>query len=242
VKYKLETIPVWDAYHEDTECPLCLLQRKAEESFVGFFLGNSVMVPEMRVQVNEVGFCPQHHAMLLEGGNRLGLALITHTHLQDLRRRLRPFEERVSGSDRGKAFARTRQGLAEFLNWQRHRCLLCDRLLERFKRYAFTIAYLWKHEAEFREAFLGARGFCLGHIPGLLAMAEEALPGAERGRFAADLWTAQARAWDRIEEELLAFTGKFDYRSSGGVGASTREAVVDAIAKLTGMPTDPPCT
>ena len=88
MKYELETIPVWDAYRADSECPLCLLLRRAEAEFVRFYVGHSVMVPEMRVQVNDAGFCRAHFPMLLAGGNRLGLALITHTHLGELRRKL----------------------------------------------------------------------------------------------------------------------------------------------------------
>jgi hypothetical protein len=35
MKYELETIPVWDAYQSDSECPLCLLMKKAEEETAG---------------------------------------------------------------------------------------------------------------------------------------------------------------------------------------------------------------
>ncbi|OQY40473.1 MAG: hypothetical protein B6229_01595 [Spirochaetaceae bacterium 4572_7] len=46
MKYELETIPVWDAFKADCECPICKLKEKAEETYLKFFLGNSVMVPE----------------------------------------------------------------------------------------------------------------------------------------------------------------------------------------------------
>jgi hypothetical protein len=89
MKYHLETIPVWNAYTVPSECPLCVLARQAEQDYLAFFLGGSVMEPEIRVQVNRTGFCPRHLARLLKGGNRLGLALMVHTHLQETLERLR---------------------------------------------------------------------------------------------------------------------------------------------------------
>ena len=240
MKYQLETIPVWDAYRADTECPLCFLQRKAEEGYVRFFLGNSVMVPEMRVQVNDTGFCPPHYTMLLGGGNRLGLALITHTHIGELRKKMDRYlaapasTATIRSARGGSAAKREIAALAEQLSTHLDRCMICDRLAERFKRYVFTIVHLWQHEEEFRSAFLESRGFCLDHIRGLLAMAVETLKSSRVADFVSDVGGVQNRAWDRLDQELLAFTGKFDYQAEGEVSAATKESVTDAIQKLTG--------
>ena len=232
MKYQLETIPVWDAYRAGTECPLCLLQRKVEEGYVRFFLGNSVMVPEMRVQVNDTGFCPPHYTMLLGGGNRLGLALITHTHIGELRKKMGRYL--ATGVRTGSALKKDIAALGEQLSTHLDRCMICDRLEERFKRYAFTVVYLWQHEEEFRQTFTESMGFCLDHIRGFLAMAVEILNPAQLQDLVADVIGIQERAWDRLEHELLAFTGKFDYQAEGRASASTKESVADAIQKLTG--------
>ena len=231
MKYELETIPVWDAYHAQSECPLCLLQRKAERDFVRFYVGHSVMVPEMRVQVNDAGFCPTHFPMLLEGGNRLGLALITHTHVGELRGKL---ERRLGSAKAGAALKREIAGFDAFLTQQLERCLICERLDDRFKRYSYTIVHLWRHEAEFRQAFNGSRGICLDHVRGLLAIAVETLRAAPLREFVGDLVAVQQRSWERLERELLAFTGKFDYRAEGPPSPAAKQSVADAIRKLTG--------
>jgi hypothetical protein len=189
------------------------------------------MVPEMRVQVNETGFCPEHYGMLMGGGNRLGLALITHTHIGELRKRLAP--RLVTGRGRG-SLKKEVAGLQSFLTEQLDRCMICDRLEERFKRYAYTIVYLWQHDEEFRAAFGQSRGVCLDHLRGLLDMAVQTLKTARQPDFATDLWDVQNREWDRLERELLAFSAKFDYQAEGGVTPETKEAVADAIQKLTG--------
>ncbi len=231
MKYELETIPVWDAYRAEHECPLCLLLRRAEAEFVRFYVGHSVMVPEMRVQVNDAGFCRVHFPMLLAGGNRLGLALITHTHLGELRRKL---ERHLHAGRSGGALKKELARLAVLVDEQLDRCLICDRLRDRFLRYAYTIVHLWQQDPDFRAEFLASRGFCLDHLKGQLAMARDTLPGARLPAFVAETAGLQARAWDRLERELLAFTGKFDYRSTDPARPATRQSVADAIAKLTG--------
>ena len=84
MKYELETIPVWDAFKQECECPVCILHDRAEETYLKFFLGNSVMVPEMRVEVNKTGFCPEHFQKLLQKRSPHYLGLMTHTHFKEL--------------------------------------------------------------------------------------------------------------------------------------------------------------
>ena len=230
-KYELETIPVWDAYQTGGECPLCLLQRATEQESVRFYVGNSVMVPETRVQVNETGFCRLHYPMLLGGGNRLGLALITQTHIGELRRKL---DRRLQPGKGSPPLRKQIASLGAFLTDQLDRCLICDRLAARCKDYAFTILHLWQHEAEFRRAFGESRGVCLDHLGGLLEMALETLKTAGGRAFMIDLLEVQRRAWDRLERELQAFSGGFDYRTTGSAAPAARQSLHDAIQKLTG--------
>ncbi len=237
MKYQLETIPVLEAYRAGGECPHCLLLARAEQSYVQFYLGNSVMVPEMRLQVNDAGFCPRHFSMLLEGGNRLGLALITQTHIGELRARLRDAEAavRAAAGGRGRGgLDRRIAALTAVLEAQSRRCLLCDRLAERLLRYTFTVAWLWDHEADFQRELRASRGFCLAHLGAQLAVAREALPAARAAELIVEILDAQDRAWDRLDAELLAFAGRFDYRTRGPAPAATREAVAEAVQKLTG--------
>ena len=69
----IDTMPVWDAYKSDAECPLCELKKRAETASISYFLGESVMEPSQRIEVNQKGFCAQHFKQLYDAGNRLGL-------------------------------------------------------------------------------------------------------------------------------------------------------------------------
>ena len=92
MRYHIDTIPVWDAVKLDGECFLCALRRKIELNETDRYLGASVMEPDVRLQVNEKGFCKHHHTMLYAQSNRLGHALMLHTHLQTtMERSEKPF-------------------------------------------------------------------------------------------------------------------------------------------------------
>ena len=75
MKYTLDTLPVLDAYRENSECPLCRLRIACEDQYVDSMLGAAYMEPDCRVKTNEVGFCPRHFQLMFERRNRLGLAL-----------------------------------------------------------------------------------------------------------------------------------------------------------------------
>jgi hypothetical protein len=234
VKYELETIPVWDAFAAETECSLCFCRAepsRAEHDFVAFFLGSSVMAPEIRLQVNETGFCRPHFSMLLGGGNRLGLALMTHTHIGRLRKK---FASGLDPAPKVRSLEKRVVALDALITKQLGACLICERLEERCKRYAFTIAHLWQHDDAFRQALRDSRGFCLDHELGVLQMAVTTVASSRLGELVADVDEIQRRAWDRLEASLLAFTGSFDYDASPGAAAAAKQAVPDAIQKLAG--------
>ena len=230
-KYELETIPIWDALDQETECPLCILDERAEERYVQFFLGNSVMVPEMRVEVNKTGFCRSHFKALWRGAaNRHSLSLITHTHLKDIMEHGEKHENR-STRKRG-------EGVASYIEYLRKRdssCMICDRMDYTRKRYAFTIVHLWRHKEEFRQAISASRGFCYFHLASVLNMAIEQLSKSKSDELASVLIQLQRKEMERIEAELLWYTQKFDYQNDDKPWGTSRDALHRALQKLTGL-------
>ena len=80
----LDTIPILDAYKQETECPLCAMEAACERQFLDVALGGAMMEPDTRVATNEKGFCAEHFRKLYAMENKLSLALMTHTHLKDV--------------------------------------------------------------------------------------------------------------------------------------------------------------
>ncbi|MDR3050300.1 MAG: DUF6062 family protein [Oscillospiraceae bacterium] len=234
MRYQLDTIPLWDAYKQGGECPLCALQERAEQGYAQSFLGESVMEPAARAAVNEKGFCGPHFALMFRQKNRLGLALMAHTHLLDVMEdlsRAPTAPRRVFGhppvSEAGKTAGRRAAA-----------CALCDRLAETMRRYAYTLAHLWAHDAAFCEAFAQSKGLCLPHMALAADMAAHALHGKQLPAFLDALDTVQRENLARLAEEVAWFTQKFDYRNSEKPWGDSRDALERAIYRLRGFQRD----
>jgi hypothetical protein len=232
MKYELETIPVWDAYKTDTECPVCFLQKKNEAQSLKYFLGDSVMDPDTRVAANEKGFCVRHSDMLFGGGHKLGLALMTHTYLQQLLQAFRmKLEENNAAKTKNKSAAPDWPG---FFRKPGKECLFCERVAQTVDRYLFTIAYLYRKDDEFKKTFLGSKGFCLPHCARALEMANEVLKGTVREDFIAELLSLEEKRLTVLEGEIDWFTQKFDYRNQGKPWGTSADALQRVLLKLKG--------
>ena len=231
MKYELETIPIWDTYTTNPHCPLCTLEKKAESTYIDFFLGNSVMNPEMRVQVNKTGFCPHHFTGLYKRGeNRHGLGLMTQTHMKRVR-------EKLSLNKKAEVLKGSAKKITAFfkkLKEIEEQCMICNRLENTLKRYAFTIVYLWKKDASFRKQYSESRGVCLHHLPLLLSMSREALRGREQEEFTRITLELTDRYLEKAEKDLLVFTGKYGFEKAHETWGEERFALITSIQKLTG--------
>ena len=181
---KLEISKVHDAYEKGVECPLCTLVDAAERWYLESFLGGRAMAPEARVLTNEKGFCPEHTLRLYRGHNPLGLAVMTHTHLQHQAPALRAALAAPAGRAGGRLPSR-RSPTASRASATGARSATCSRRDR--DRWAFTIVYLWKHDPEFPPRLAGSRGFCLDHLRTVVLAAADQLGSADLERFLADV-------------------------------------------------------
>lgn len=247
MRYHIDTIPVWDAVKLDGDCPLCALRRREELMDVDRFLGGSVMEPGTRIQVNDKGFCPRHQALIYAQKNRLGHALMMHTHLQETLRRLSPVLEsareaaaqsagtpavkRLLGKDPGK------QGLraaAEKIREIKDTCILCDAIEENTRRYAYTFLHLYKTDESFRKAFRESKGVCLPDTALLMDMAEEALSGLVLEDFVRDLCDTLEKTMRKNVGDIEGFTLKFDYRNTDKPWGDSKGSLERVVNQLRG--------
>ena len=226
MKYHIDTIPVWDAFKQHKHCPLCALKYKVEMTDVDRCLGGSVMEPDTRIQVNEKGFCARHQVLLYNQRNRLGHALMMHTHLKQSHSQLTPmFQEaekaakacagasitkKLTGNRDAKAALRD---AAQKILQHTESCLLCDSIEENMNRYMYTLMHLYKTDTAFRTAFREADGLCVPDGAKLLEMAADHLSGELLTQFARDLNALMDRRLTKLEGDLEWFTLKFDYRN-----------------------------
>ena len=227
MRYHIDTIPVWDAFKQADHCPLCALRHKIEMTDVDRCLGGSVMEPDTRIQVNEKGFCPRHQVLLYAQRNRLGHALMMHTHLKQTHSRLTPLfkdaekaakacqdaplGKKLTGNKDNKNALR--KAAEQILNVTES-CLLCDSIEDNMARYRYTLMHLYKTDSAFRDAFAHADLLCVPDAAQLLDMASDHLNGDTLIRFTKDLSAMMDRSLGKLEGDLEWFTLKFDYRNA----------------------------
>ncbi len=247
MRYHIDTIPVWDALKAGGECPLCTLRKSVESTDADRFLGGSVMEPDTRVRVNALGFCARHHALLYARQNRLGHALMTHTHLKEsagkAHKLLSDAAQGAKQGAEGSVLRRTlgkgggREALlsaAEGLDKLTGSCILCESIESNMNRYAYTLLHLYAHDSAFKKAFESSMGVCLPDAALLLRMAADAMNAREQADFADTLLRLTDASLSRVADELEWFTLKFDYRNADKPWNNSRDALDRAILKLRG--------
>lgn len=243
MKQHIDTAPVWDAYRQDSECPLCLIRDKLESSNVQYFLGESVMEPDQRIEVNQKGFCERHMNQLYEAGNRLGLGLMMDTHMKELLRSLKKHAQSMkeaAAAEAGKPIFKrigSKKGLSMTEEAQRARafsdqCVMCERVKDNMERYLYTLLYMYRHEPDFPKLFSESKGMCLTHYREALEMAPKHLSGDDLVQFTDTLTNLEVTNFERLEKEVEWFTLKFDYKNEDKPWGNSRDAVRRGMGKL----------
>ena len=248
MKYHIDTIPVWDAVKLDGECFLCSLERKTELGEAERYLGASVMEPDVRLKVNDRGFCRKHHGMLFSMSNRLGHALMLESHTMEIRERLSKISDKLAKSaaqlkDAGigdrlsgktKAASAEIRAQAQEISGMAGTCLMCETIEENMRRYYHTFFHLYQNDADFRSRFESSKGLCLPHLGKLLEAAAEELGAKDLGRFTETVVRLEKENMDRIQEDISWFIKKFDYRYEKESWKNSKDAVERTVNKVRG--------
>ncbi len=253
MKERIYTIPINEAFEQDTECPLCVCERKLENDALEYTLGPAMMEPDFRIETNHAGFCTNHFAKLYNlQKDRLPLALVIDTHMseqikdlgqiyskyengiKDLLRKgkLKAFSENFKG--RKSAAGKTIDELLNKLATLKATCAVCRKIDINMDRLIDNTLYLYKSEREFKKKFNESKGFCLKHLEVLLIKAREVFSPALQSEFLTELLSLELSELKRINEEVNYFTKMFDYRNSEADWKNSKDAVPRSIEKLTG--------
>ncbi len=237
MKEKIYTIPVNEAFDTDLECPLCYLKKKLEQEAVDYSLGGAMMEPDYRIISNEKGYCNTHYAMMLPKKEKLSLALVLDTHIEELRGKMDVLELKLSSGDKKGIFGKKTDSLAELcdaLDAMSSSCVICDKLNSTMERYISVVFYLWEKEAEFKDKLIKSHGFCLEHLSALIRLAKKHLSAKRAEEFIRTVFDKEKTELARLQDEVHRFTLKFDYRSRGEKWGSEIDAPKRAVEKLSG--------
>ncbi len=241
MKEKIYTIPVNEAYDKDCECPLCELEKELEKEAVSYSLGAAMMEPDHRTESNEKGYCRRHFSMMFAAPNKLPLALILDTHLDELRKKLSSYEKdtkslekQTGGLFKKNGAEKTAGDISGFLGSVEDQCMICQKIDHTMERYTDVLLYMWAKDEAFRAKFDRSKGVCLHHFKMLSDCCTKSLKGSDAGAFLAALIKKQSAELKRIQDDIHKFTLKFDYRNRDMEWGTAEDAPIRTIEKIAG--------
>lgn len=233
MKEQLYTIPVNDAFAVDCECPVCSMYDSLEKDAIEFTMGPSYMEDDIRMETNKIGFCTHHVKQLYKHQNRLGLALILHTHMQRTNCDLEDLLSSDKPVKKGLFAKKTENAspVTEYIENLNHSCYICNRIDRIFARYLATIYHCYEHDEEFRRKFAASKGFCTKHFGMLYEGAPSSLSGKRLPEFIKTLNEVYLTNMKRVTDDLEWFTDKFDYRNEDKPWKNSKDALPRSMNK-----------
>lgn len=242
MKDTIYTIPLTDAFQSGDECPFCFIYRKLEQDALSFTLGASYMQDDIRTITDEMGFCSSHYKKLYDYGNKLGFALILHTHYQHLYNDLSKALSAHSLSSLSffqkltkKKLDHSESPIHAHLNHRMDTCFICERVDTHMERYAKTFFYLFSHQPEFKQLVIDSKGFCLTHFSFLLEFSPLYLKEDLQIEFFELTKSKLLESIKRIEDDLSWFIDKYDYRNTKAPWKNAKDAIPRSIQKIAGI-------
>jgi len=212
------------------------MYKQLDQNAVDFIMGPAYMDEDIRDVTNVAGFCDDHLRKLYAVQNRLGAALLLHTHFKHFQKDI-TVSERGGYTSGGGLFKKTESvagRIAERITSQQSRCYLCEKIEGTFNRYLDTFFYMWPREKEMIPLVQSLPGFCMPHYGAMLKAAGASLSGKQLEEFLAVVVPLQQRAMDKLAGDLDWFIQKFDYRNADAPWKDSKGAIVRAMAMLKG--------
>jgi hypothetical protein len=218
-------------------CAICRLFTEAADGYIDSLLWEMVNYPDLREELNQArGYCHQHAWMLVRGGAGQGIAILMQDVLKTAQDVLdsasiknvseSTLKQLLSSIDRRpNADA---QKLASRLSPQRP-CPICAYLEEIQKHYFDTLLKHMSGSDPLVEAYANSHGLCLPHF-------KQALGQASGKTNVSVLVKAQQTAWQRLDDDLMEYIRKNDYRFQHEPPGDEHDAWLRALEAVSGAP------
>ena len=209
------TIPISEVFEVNDGCPLCRLHNTVNERIVDYIMGDAMMEPDVRIETNKIGFCPDHYSQMLNHNGRLALALMLQTHLNEINTKV--LNKKITDKLSDK-------------------CFICDKIEWGFSRMIDTLYRTYENDADFREMFNSQKEFCLPHFELLISGCNKKNMKKQHSVFAENLIRITKQHTTDIYDSISKYCSMYDYRSNrkGEEFESCKTSVEAAIDFLAG--------
>ena len=239
MKEKIYTIPINEAFDLCTECAVCEFEKKEELSRIEYALGASMMEPDERIFTNKMGFCQRHSSMMLGTDNKLSLALVMKTHMDEIIDSMNECIVELENTDEKSSIFKKRENTSidrasDKIYEKQSTCAVCKRLSDTMDKFTENLLYMYDSDNSFREKFLSSKGFCLKHFSYMLKKAQKTFKGEKLKDFSINLFKLEKENFQRVCDDTDWFTKKFDYRYANEDWKNSKDAPQRACMKVAG--------
>lgn len=220
------TIPVSEVFEENDGCPICRMYRTVEERIIKYIMGDAMMEPDVRIETNRLGFCPDHYQKMLSRRGRLQLALMLETHIKEIHSEV--FEPKLFNSPQKKA--------EKCENIEKN-CFICSKIEWGVSRMFETIYRCYENEGDFRKMFNSQSNFCMPHYERLIKGIDKRKNPRYGKEMADNLTRITADYLKTLCEDTSKYCSMYDYRRSSNQNAdwgNSKDAPERTVAFLSG--------
>ena len=225
MRYDITNIPVSEVFEEGDGCPICRLRNKLESRAVEYITGAAMMEPDIRIETNKKGFCLTHYRQMLKQRNRLSVALMMETRLDELEKQV------FSGLPLlGKSAVKQ----AKDAGHRTESCFVCDQLNEAMDKMLATVCRTYEQQRDFRELFEKQDCLCLPHFADLVAASQTAMSKKNQPDFAKASADLAHKHLNELREDVRHFCKMYDHSNAGNNDwGNSKDSIERAIWFLT---------
>ncbi len=218
------TIPISEIMEPECDCPICRMRNMLEQRTVEYIMGAAMMEPDVRIETNKLGFCREHFEMMKHCKNRLSLALMLQTHLQEVNDSI--FSE--------KKLFEAKNAKQKKLSEINSSCFVCSKIDWGMVRLLKTFFECYK-DADFKAQLRKQEYICLPHYDMLVCEAPNYLKKDELDSFISDIKALAGNYAKSLYEDVSHYCSMYDYRNTGADAdwGNSKDSIERAIKFLT---------
>jgi ribosomal protein S14 len=226
MRYDITNIPVTEVFEEGDGCPICRLRNKLEDRAVEYITGAAMMEPDIRIETNKQGFCLDHYRMMLKRKNRLSVALMLESHLDEMEKQVFAGLPLVGKGSRKQAKSAGKAA---------ETCYVCGQLDGAMEKMLATVCRTWEAQGEFRQLFEKQDCLCLPHFSALVEAAAGSMSKKEQPYFAKAASKLAHNYLTELRGDVHHFCEMYDYRNTGEDAdwGNSKDSIERAIWYLT---------
>lgn len=198
------TIPISEILEPREGCPICRMRDMLEQRTVEYIMGAAMMEPDVRIETNRAGFCHTHFQQMMKQKNRLSLALMLQTHLEEVDRQL---------FSRKKLFE-PKNARKVKLSQINESCFVCEKVdwgMERLMRTFFEMS----SHSDIKQLLSEQEYICLPHFDLLQSLAPAYLQKYELDSFNKLISSLTENYIAVLYKDVSQYCSMYDYRNTG---------------------------